>query len=136
MPPSGWKEYPAGHASGLSVVFLAPAVDPAAKFVDNINVVITPAAKDLRSTVAESKQAYPRIFTHYRLVVDEPAIANGRDAYLVGGTFEREGLELGNLQLFVIAGAKQYTITFTSPAASFPRLRRLAQASLLSFRLA
>jgi hypothetical protein len=137
IPPTGWTKYPDGAVRGVSVAFLAPAVDPTSKFVDNINVVINANQKDLQSTIAETKQALPIALTHYRLVIDQPAIADGQQAHLLGGTFDRqESGHLENLQQILIAGGKQYTVTFTSPAASFEALRDPAQASLLSFHLA
>jgi hypothetical protein len=119
----------------LSAVFIAPGLDPAAMFVDNINVVIDTAHKDLQSTIAESKRAFPTVLTHYRVVIDEPATANGQRAHLLGGTYILKNRTLENLQLVLIADGLLYTVTFTCPAASFKALRGRAQASLLSLHL-
>jgi hypothetical protein len=121
---------------GVSALFLAPA-EPATKFVDNINVVITVNPESLKSTIAQTKRALPSVLAHYRVVIDEPATADGRQAHLLGGTFDGDdGGHLENLQLYVLVAGKQYTVTFTSPAARFGALRKQAQASLLSFHLA
>ncbi|MGW6278526.1 hypothetical protein [Kribbella sp. NPDC055071] len=136
VPPAGWREYPDGEVGVLSGVLIAPSLDPAAKFVDNINVVITKNRSDLGTTIAETKRALPTALTHYRVVIDEPATADGQDAHFLGGTYDRtESGHLENLQLFLITSGKQYTVTFTSTAASFPALRARAQASLLSFKV-
>lgn len=135
-PPAGWKQSPVGDAPQESVLFLAPSIDPAAKFVDNIIVGIHPPEKDLQTTIADTKRGYRTLVPSYRVVIDEPANAKGQDAWLLGGTFDREqSMHLENLQLLFIANGKQYTVTFTCPAASFAGLEDLARASLLSVHL-
>jgi hypothetical protein len=68
-------------------------------------------------------------------VIDEPTTANGQEAHLLGGTFDQGTGHLENLQLILIADGTQYTVTFTSPAASFKTSRQRAQTSLLSLHL-
>jgi hypothetical protein len=135
VPPAGWKDLPDRVGGGLSAVFIAPALDPAARFVDNIIVVIDTAHQDLQSTIAQSKLALPGVLTHYRVVIDEPATASGQRAHLLGGTYIRENKAFETLQLVLLARGNQYTVTFTCPAASFESLRGKAQASLLSLHL-
>lgn len=136
VPPVGWTNYPAGAAGGISVMFIAPELDKAAKFSDNINVVVNANRKDLEATVSETKRALPTVLTKYQVTVDEPITAGDQEAHLLGGTFDQGTFHLQNLQLFFITGGKQYTATFTCPEASFAKLRAKAQASLLTLRAA
>lgn len=134
-PPKGWKKGSARAASTASVVFFAPSIDPAAKLVDNILVGIHDPQKDLETTVANTKLGYRTLVPTYRGVVDEPATANGQAAWLLGGTFDYESVHVENLQLLLVAAGKQYTVTFTCPAASYAGLEDVARTSLLSFHL-
>ncbi|MEU4196945.1 hypothetical protein AB0E69_33945 [Kribbella sp. NPDC026611] len=103
-----------------SALFLAPSIDPAAQFVDNINVGIHPPEKDLQTTIAHTERDYRTLVPTYRVVTDEPATANGQAAWLLGGAFDRGKMHLENLQLIL---------------ASYADLEDLARASLLSFHL-
>ncbi|MFG1909760.1 hypothetical protein [Kribbella sp. NPDC048928] len=134
-PPKGWQEGSARAASQASVVFFAPSIDPAAKFVDNILVGIHPPQQDLETTVANTKLGYRTLVPSYRSVVDEPATANGQAAWLLGGTFDYNSVHVENLQLLLMAAGKQYTVTFSCPAASYAGLADVARTSLLSFHL-
>lgn len=135
IPPAGWKQTSAIKFPGVSVFFTAPAVDKAAKFLANINVVVNANTKDLRSTIAETKRLFPTVLTQYRVAIDEPIAADGQQAHLLGGTYLQGTGHLENLQLVLLAKGKQYTVTFTCPAASFKRLRPEAQVSLLSLHV-
>lgn len=136
VPPTGWKNYPAGAGGGISVMFMAPVLDQAAKFSDNINVVVNANKQDLKTTISQTKQGLPTVLTKYRVKVDEPITAGDQEAHLLGGTFDQGTFHLQNLQLFFITDGKQYTATFTCPEASFAKLRAQAQASMLTLRVA
>jgi hypothetical protein len=138
-PPADWILHPTDGQDGLSVLFGAPTVDKAAPkpFVDNLNVVITATPENLDSLVSETKQKYPSVLKNYKVVTDQPiTLPNGQPAHLLGGTSddERSG-SLENIQLILVSAGKEYTITFTSPAASFDSYHDLIQASLASFTL-
>ncbi len=135
VPPAGWTNYPAGAAGAISVMYVAPELDKAAKFSDNINVVVNANPKDLESTVAETKRGLPTVLTKYQVKVDEPITVDGQEAHLLGGTFDQGSLQLQNLQLFLIKDGQQYTATFTCPEASFAKLRAEAQASLVTLHV-
>lgn len=137
-PPAGWIYHPTDKQGGISSIFGAPTLDPSATnpFVDNINVVITPATKTLDDIVAQTKQAYPGYLTNYRVVIDEATTADGRPAHLLGGAYDdAKAGKLRNLQIILLDQGKQYTITFTATADKFDGLRAVAEASLRSFTL-
>jgi hypothetical protein len=136
VPPTGWKNYPAGAGGGISVMFIAPGLDKAAKFSDNINVVVNANKQDLKTTISQTKLGLPTVLTKYRVKVDEPITAGDQQAHLLGGTFDQGTFHLQNLQLFFIVDGQQYTATFTCPEASFAKLRAQAQASMLTLRAA
>jgi hypothetical protein len=137
-PPAGWALHPVDPRSGVSVVFAATTLDKAAAkpFADNLNVVITPESRPLDAVVAETKAKYPTIVTNYQVVTDQPVSVQGQPAHLIGGTYadERSGA-LENIQLVVVNGGKMYSVTFTTPAASFDKFHEAMNASLGSFGL-
>lgn len=135
-PPSGWVLHPTSPGSGISVLFAADTVDPAAQkpFVDNLNVVITPTDKTVESLAAETKAKYPSILTNYKSVTDQATtMPTGQAGYLLGGTFDAEGYgSEENIQLLIVNAGKLYTATFTTATGSFDGHHDLFQASLAS----
>ncbi|MGI8816764.1 MAG: DcrB-related protein [Pseudonocardia sp.] len=135
-PPADWVLHPTDGRGGLSVRFAAPTADKAAPepFADNLNVVITPTTRSLDNLVAETKQQYPSVLTNYKVVTDQSGVIGGQPAHLLGGTYDdpRSG-SLENIQMLILSAGKQYTVTFTAPAASFDSLHAAMLASLASF---
>jgi len=137
-PPDGWVLHPTDGQNGVSVVFAAPGLDTAARkpFVDNLNVVVTTTADSLDTLVAQTKQQYPSVLTNYKVVTDQPTVVNGHSAHLLGGTYDDESAgPLQNVQLILAYAGKEYTVTFTSAAASFDGFHDPIQASLSTFTL-
>jgi hypothetical protein len=137
-PPDGWVLHPTNGQNGVSVVFAASALDPAAKkaFVDNLNVVITATPETLDALVAQTKQQYPSVLTNYKIVTDQPTTLNGHAAHLLGGTYDDPAAgPLQNIQLILADAGKEYTVTFTSAAPSFDGFHEPIQASLSTFTL-
>jgi hypothetical protein len=138
-PPDGWVLHPTTGQQGLSVVFAATTVDAAAQkpFANNLNVVVTPTPDTLDSLISQAKQQSPGLLPNYTVVTDQPVtLADGQPAHLLGATYDQQGTgSLENIQLLLVDAGKEYTITFTSPAASFDSYHDLAQASLASFTL-
>ena len=135
--PAGWIFHPSDGQNGVSSIFGAPTTDSAAKipFVDNINVVITPADADLETAVAKSIQQGPSILPNYKVTTNEPTTADGHPAHLLGGTYDDgQAGPLENLQLIIVNGSKEYTISFTSTTENYSGQRDLAEASLNSFK--
>jgi hypothetical protein len=123
---------------GLSVFFGAPAVDKAVEkpFDDNLNVVITNTKEGVDGVVSDAKRQYPSVLTNYKVVIDEPAVANGHPARLLGGTYDAEGFgSMRNIQVLLVDAGKAYLATFTFPAASFSSYEAVSRASLASFTL-
>ena len=128
-----------GGQDGISILFSAPEVDKAAQkpFADNLTVAIQSTTQSLDGLIAETKQKYPSYLANYKVVTDQSiATGDGRPAHLLGGTYDVEGTgSLENIQLTVAANGKAYTVTFTSPAASFESYHEQIQAVLASFSL-
>ena len=138
IPPEGWVQRSTSAQDGVSVFFGAPEVDRAAPkpFTDNVNVVITASGENVDRVVSDAKEQYPSVLTNYKVVIDEPAVANGHPARLLGGTYDAEGFgSMQNIQLLVVNAGKAYSATFTFPAASFSSYEAAARASLASFTL-
>lgn len=138
-PPSDWTVRPAQPGNGISVIFAAPVLDPAAKmpFVDTLNVVVVPTDEALDVLLAQTKAKYPTVLAAYAVVTDQPIVMpDGQPAHLLGGTFELDGYGAQqNSQLLVVREGKSYTATFTAAKASFDGLRDLFERSLRSFEL-
>lgn len=131
--------HPTDGQQGLSSLFSAPAVDPAAQkpFVDNINVTVQPTKQTLDELIALTKAKYPSYLANYHVVADQPVtMSTGHPAHILSGTYDAPGVGPSeNVQLTLVEAGKAYTVTFTSPAASFDSYHELVRASLYTFTL-
>jgi hypothetical protein len=136
-PPAGWREFQLEKTSGISSAFAATQRDPglAQPFAANLNVVITPETRPLAEVIAQTKAQYPTVLRNYKVVIDQPAGDASQPAHILGGTYDDQRGQLQNVQLVTLKDGKQYTVTYTSSAASFAGMTDMFKASLNTFAL-
>lgn len=134
--PKDWIQDRSGQAdANIAFVATQPDTSTGQPFTSNIRLEIAEdissgldqAARALRDGNASGLPAYDPN-TDERL-----ELADGTDAYLIGGIYQQEGLRLQTLKLLVTVDGIGYTIEATNPVRSFREHEQELRASLLSF---
>jgi len=130
-PPAGWRIDKSG-ALGPKVFFFGPT---AGGFTVNINVVKAPSGGLTLTDLAErNRETFPRLFTSFRLIEDEPKRVQGNDGYIFGGTYTQGVYTLRARQLLEVKNGVVYVVTATDAATDWPVQEATLESTLETFR--
>ena len=114
-PPNNWlmKNKNIGSAS---VQFINPVADEDAtgKFSANINVLVEPTSLSVEDYAKASEETLSKLLSKYKLIDFKKKTFGGLSGYIVGGTFENNGIALRNRQIFVVSKGNVYIATAIS----------------------
>lgn len=137
-PPEGWHVDMSGQ-SGTLVVFINTTADREGNFElpANINVLVDPIqGMSWDAYVAATKENLPQYLTNYQDTEDRAATINGRQAHVVGGTFDGDrGHRLRNRQALVLDDKQVYIITATALESAWGERNQILDASVKTFTI-
>jgi hypothetical protein len=117
LPAEGWVKQKA--PDGLFMMYSRP---PAQKgFMVNVNANVQTGEGGF--DVQEVKKGMAQVLPGYKPVDEGKLTINGRSAGYLSGTFTVQGVNIQNLQYYILSGKKAYIVTFSCLAEDFAKNR-------------
>ncbi len=134
IPPKDWTVDESGQF-GDAVFFFGPTVftSDGKPIKININVGSESTKLGLDEYAEANKSILSEAFSDYKLVEDRKITVRGREAYIVGGTFSAQGVNIRNRQMMIIENGKAFIVTATNLESAWDQYDDLIDASLNTF---